>query len=107
MTTSTSRGRTIGVVISALAFASYLMLTAVPAQAATDGDATCTYNAVNKQVTVSTTTNDLSIRVGSGGAILFDDDLDATGGTACDTATVNNTDGITAEPGHHFEVDLG
>ena len=97
----------LGVMISALAFGAYLMLTAVPAQAATDGDATCTYNAVNKQVTISTTTNSSSIRVGAGGAILFDDDLNASDGTPCDTATVNNTDGITSEPASDFEVDLG
>src|SRR5262245_19699808 len=99
--------RRLGVTLSALVFGAYLMLTVVPAQAATDGNATCTYNAVNRQVTVSSTGgSDLSIVVGTGGAILFDDDLDASDGTACDTATVNNTDGITAEPDEDLEVDI-
>jgi hypothetical protein len=98
--------RGLGALVSALAFGAYVVLLAVPARAATNGDATCTYNAVNRQVTVSTTVNPLSLIVGAGGAILFDDDLNASDGTGCDTATVNNTDGIFAEPGSFLEVDL-
>src|SRR5262245_37389861 len=99
-------GRRVGVIVSTIAFGAYLVLLAVPAQAATEGNATCTYNAVNRRVTVGATAGDVSIRVGGGGAILFDDDVDASDGSACDTATVNNTDGITAEPAFDFRVDL-
>src|SRR5262245_51921865 len=101
-----TRLRPAGLAAAALLFGAYLMLAAVPAQAATNDNATCLYNAVNRQVTVSSSTGSLSIVVGSGGAILFDNDTDASDGTACDTATVNNTDGITAESDLDFVIDL-
>src|SRR5262245_5253322 len=108
MRTSSRRGRAFGITASALGFAAYLMLTAVPAQAATEGLATCTYDAVDRQVTVrSPAGSNVSVRVGAGGAIVFDDDLTASDGVACDVASVANTDGITAEPGNNFAIDLG
>src|SRR5262245_55826717 len=90
--TAGPRSRSIGVAISAIAFAAYLMLTAVPAQAAV----TCSYDAVNRQVNIdlSADNDDVTLGVGGGGAILFDDDEDLAGATQCDTATVNNTDGV-------------
>jgi hypothetical protein len=65
------------------------VLTAIPAQAAT-----CLYDAVNKEVNITGAATDASVRVGAGGAILFDSDLDASNGVQCGIATVNNTDGI-------------
>src|SRR5262245_16801350 len=103
---SVGRSRAFGVLISALAFVTYLMLTAMPAQAAVS----CSYDAVNRQVNVvSDTGSEAALRVGGGGVILFDDDDDASDGTQCDTATVNNTDGIEVDAtggGGDVEIDL-
>src|SRR5262245_16783506 len=100
---SIGRSRALGVVTAALAFATYLMISAVPAQAAV----TCDYDAVHRQVTLeSTAAEPLQLTVGAGGAIFFDDNTDDADGDPCQTATVNNTDGITVLPGANVELDL-
>src|SRR5262245_61699946 len=91
-----ARRRSLGVVVSTVAFGGYLMLSAVPAQAAAGN---CTYDAVNKLVTfvMADGGSDGSIGVGAGGAIVADDEANLFGGAApsqCGVATVNNTDGI-------------
>src|SRR5262245_38596062 len=89
---SATRKRELGVLLSALAFGAYLFLAAVPAHAAVS----CSYDAVNRQVNIDLTANGdaVTFGVGTGGAIVFDDDQTFTGATQCGTATVNNTDGI-------------
>jgi len=86
------RARSLGVVLSALAFGAYLMLATVPAQAAV----TCSYDAVNRQVNIDATAPGDRPIVGRApnGDIVFDDDGNLAGASPCGTATVNNTDGI-------------
>src|SRR5262245_9668722 len=65
--------RRLGVAIAVLSFAGYLMLTALPAHAAV----TCLYDAVNRQVNItSNAAETTTIRVGGGGAI----EIDVNGG---------------------------
>ncbi len=84
----------VGVFASALAFGAYLVLSAVPAQAAA---ADCTYNAVTKQVTFVMQGTAGAIGVGGGGTIVADDNTTFADGSQCGVATVNNTDGITID----------
>src|SRR5262245_24481965 len=90
MTRHTARHtRSFGVAISVLGFATYLMLTAVPAQATVG----CSYDSVNRQVNITADGDEpVAIRVGGGGAI--EANLDNAGFAQCGIATVNNTDGI-------------
>src|SRR5262249_35107732 len=82
--------RSFGVAISVIAFGTYLMLRAVPAQAAAFD---CTYDSVNRQVNFVNQGGDSVIGV-AGGDIVADDDDSLAEASQCGIATVNNTDGI-------------
>src|SRR5262245_28676222 len=96
-----SRARRLGVAIAVLSFAGYLLLTALPAQAAVN----CSYNSVNRQITVTSSNPGVTLQVGAGGAITTSDTVfPAVTFTQCGTATVNNTDGITVNASSNDDV---
>src|SRR5262245_47397664 len=96
-----SGARRLGVAIAVLSFAGYLMLTALPAQAAV----ICSYNSVNRQITVDSSNPGVTLQVGGGGAITTSDTVfPGTSFTQCGTATVNNTDGITVNASDNDDV---
>ncbi len=82
-----------GALVSVLVLGSFIVLTAIPASAATTD---CVYNAVSRRITVDQTISgdDGQMRVGPGGAIQYDDNYDDTFVNCVNNPTVNNTDGI-------------
>src|SRR5262245_42472540 len=85
-----SRARLLGAAGAAIAFGAYLLLIAVPVQAAASD---CTYDAVTNRVSFVMGAADGWLGV-SGSAIVANDADDGVGATQCGVATVTNTDGV-------------